>query len=120
MKFNNLDLHTTTLMATLLSLPLWISGCAIDEAQSEAQTDLQAATQGLSCKLFRPVTWIGFAATCHEAGGVPSPLILSDGATFQATAVPGGGFGIGFVTIQCNNGKLETLQDECMRDPGGV
>jgi hypothetical protein len=115
MMFKTLDPRRAMFMTALLSLPLCFAGCAVDDGDLE--TEVQAVG-GLSCKLFRPVTWTGFAATCREASDGPPVVVLADGDTYHAVSAPGPGLGTGDATIQCVNGKLQTIDRHCV--PGSA
>ena len=110
--FNNFKLRGGTVLAALVALPLCLTGCAVDDTAGDPEVQAEAQDLGLSCKVFRPLTWVGFAATCREAGS-SSLLILPDGATLSTVSAPGPGLGMGSTTIKCVNGKVQTIESLC-------
>jgi hypothetical protein len=106
------------LLPVAIALPL-VSGCATDDAE----TDTASQGLGATCTILRPVGWSVGATPCHEftipVNSPPIQFLLADGlsATFDAT--PGGGFGRGQITLQCQNGVPRTVHATCAPLSGG-
>jgi hypothetical protein len=107
------------LIPAAIALPL-VSGCAVDEPATDTASQQVA---GADCTVLRPVGWSSGSTSCHEftipVGSPPILFPLPNGQSATFTATPGGGFGRGSVTLQCQDGFLAILHKSCSPAGGG-
>lgn len=114
----------------LLGLVLW-AGCAQDTGEvsngvqgvamaldGQAGIPALAQAQAASCTLRRPVGWSGRGVSCLEK--LTGTLTLVHGQVYHAVSgVSCPSCGVGYIDLQCNDGRLITLAQRCTRDGGG-